>query len=60
MEERWRYGRKAIENAWSVDLLELQIAGKLLERQRGANKIQNSLKRSNQSMAELNKRQNTF
>lgn len=41
MESRWWYGQKTIENAWSVDLLELQIAGKLMERQGNANKIQN-------------------
>lgn len=32
MDERFWYGIKTIENAWSVDVLEFQIAGRLMER----------------------------
>lgn len=41
MEERFWYGMKAIENAWSVDVLEFQIAGKLMDRQNNPEKVQN-------------------
>lgn len=32
--KRLRYGTRAIENAWSVDVLEFQIAGCLMERRK--------------------------
>jgi predicted nuclease of restriction endonuclease-like (RecB) superfamily len=41
MEERTWYGLKTIENAWSVDVLEFQISGRLMERQNNIQKIQN-------------------
>lgn len=41
MDERFWYGIKTIENAWSVDVLEFQIAGKLMERQNNPEKVQN-------------------
>ncbi len=41
MEERSWYGLKTIENAWSVDVLELQIANRLIDRQNKIKKIQN-------------------
>lgn len=41
MEERFWYGTKAIENAWSVDVLEFQIAGRLIDRQNNPEKLQN-------------------
>lgn len=41
MDERRWYGIKAFENAWSVDVLEHQIAGKLMERQNNPEKVQN-------------------
>ena len=39
MDERFWYGLKTIENAWSVDVLEFQIAGRLMERQNNLNKV---------------------
>ena len=41
MEERYWYGRKCIENAWSVDVLEMQISGRLMDRQSTSLKIHN-------------------
>lgn len=41
MDERFWYGIKTIENAWSVDVLEFQIAGRLMERQNNPEKVQN-------------------
>lgn len=41
MEERYWYGFKTIENAWSVSVLEHQIATKLYNRQENTEKIQN-------------------
>lgn len=41
MDERFWYGLKTIENAWSVDVLEFQIAGGLRDRQNNPDKIQN-------------------
>lgn len=41
MDERFWYGTKAIENAWSVEVLEFQIAGQLMKRQTNPDKLQN-------------------
>lgn len=41
MDERFWYGLKTIVNAWSVDVLEFQIAGRLMERQNNPDKVQN-------------------
>ena len=41
MDARKWYGNKTIENGWSVDVLEMQIASKLIERQSKSEKIQN-------------------
>lgn len=40
MDSRWWYGCKAIENGWSVDILEMQISTNLMERQNSLTKIQ--------------------
>ena len=41
IEERRWYGRKAIENGWSVNVLEFQIQGSLMTRDQSEHKIQN-------------------
>ncbi|MCR5607916.1 MAG: PDDEXK nuclease domain-containing protein, partial [Lachnospiraceae bacterium] len=41
MEERLWYGTKTAEYGWSVDVLEMQISNKLIERQNNSEKIQN-------------------
>lgn len=41
MDSRWWYGCKAIENGWSVDIMEMQISTNLMERQNSLTKIQN-------------------
>jgi predicted nuclease of restriction endonuclease-like (RecB) superfamily len=53
MEERAWYGQKAIENAWSVDVLEFQISGRLMERQNNSQKIQNFETRLPKPQSEL-------
>lgn len=53
MDERYWYGMKAIENAWSVNLLEVQIAGKLMERQNNPHKIHNFEQRLPEPQSEL-------
>lgn len=53
MDERFWYGMKAIENAWSVDVLEFQIAGQLMERQNNPEKVQNFDLRLPKSQSEL-------
>lgn len=53
MEERKWYGLKAIENAWSVDILELQIANRLIDRQNKSKKIQNFELRLPEPQSEL-------
>ena len=53
MEHRYWYGEKTIENAWSVDVLEFQIAGKLMERQNNPSKVQNFEQRLPQAQSEL-------
>ncbi len=53
MDERYWYGRKAIENAWSVDVLEFQIAGKLMDRQNNMSKVQNFEQRLPKAQSEL-------
>lgn len=41
MDSRWWYGCMAIENGWSVDIMEMQISTNLMERQNSLTKIQN-------------------
>ncbi len=53
MDERFWYGTKAIENAWSVDVLEFQIAGRLMERQTNPEKVQNFALRLPEPQSEL-------
>ncbi|MDE6056283.1 MAG: PDDEXK nuclease domain-containing protein [Lachnospiraceae bacterium] len=53
MNERFWYGTKAIENAWSVDVLEFQIAGRLMERQMNPQKVQNFALRLPKPQSEL-------
>lgn len=53
MDERYWYGMKVIENAWSVDLLEFQIGGKLMERQNNPSKIHNFEQRLPEPQSEL-------
>ena len=53
MYERFWYGTKAIENAWSVDVLEFQIAGRLMERQTNPEKVQNFALRLPEPQSEL-------
>ena len=52
MDERYWYGYKAIENAWSVSMLEHQIATKLFDRQQKP-KIQNFNLRLPKAQSEL-------
>lgn len=53
MDDRYWYGRKAIENAWSVDVLEFQIVGRLMDRQSNTDKVQNFEQRLPEPQSEL-------
>jgi len=53
MKSRKWYGQKTIENGWSVDILEMQISGKLIERQSNVEKVQNFSKSLSIEQSEL-------
>lgn len=53
MDERYWYGYKTLENAWSVEVLEHQIATRLYDRQKKTRKIQNFDLRLPQPQSEL-------
>lgn len=53
MENRKWYGIKAIENGWSVDVLEMQISTNLMKRQNSPAKIQNFEKSLPATQSEL-------
>ena len=53
MDSRKWYGLKTIENGWSVDVLEMQIANNLIERQTNPIKVQNFKESLPQEQSEL-------